>query len=414
MGARPSLSAMSATQTLPPKVPRYIHPTNAWAAMEQGAGGPEVSTGDSIYIQMIGPLPPPTGGVANFVENVRWGFSADGRYEIGVYRTGPVGNLPSRGTLLLWDLRDILRYFRTSRRRRPQIVHVHTASYYSFLRNVPYVGWSKKVSRVSTLVHVHGGGFREFYQNGSAVVKYLVRRTLQEADAIIVTSPSWVRTFQDIAGPGKKVVPMPNGFDPRIFHPIERGEARKQVDIPLEGRVLVTVGYLEEVKGHRFLIEAMREVVVKHREVRLYIIGNGSLRGPLTDLVKELGLEDRVRFVHEPLPAATVAAWMSAADVFVLPSLKEGNPTVMFECLGCGRPFVGTRVGGIPDVITGELGLLCEPCDPHGLAVAIGDALDREWDAEAIAKHAQRYTWTSVISQLSALYDEMMSGDQRD
>jgi glycosyltransferase involved in cell wall biosynthesis len=362
---------------------------------------------------MIGPLPPPTGGVANFLENVRLGFPADGRYEIGVYRTGPVGNLPSRGTLLLRDLVDLLRYFRTSRHRRPQIVHVHTASYYSFLRNVPYVGWSKKVSRVRTVVHVHGGGFREFYQNGSAMVKYLVRRTLREADAIIVTSPSWIKAFQEIAGPGKKIVPMPNGFDPRIFRPMERGEARKQVGIPLEGRVLVTVGYLEEVKGHRYLIEAMREAAVREKEVRLYMIGNGSLRGPLADMVKELGLEDHVKFVHEPLPSAMVAAWMSAADVFVLPSLKEGNPTVMFECLGCGRPFVGTRVGGIPDVITGELGLLCEPSDPHGLGAAIGEALDREWNAETISKHAQRYTWTSIISQLSALYDEMMSGGRK-
>ncbi|NLT37112.1 MAG: glycosyltransferase family 4 protein [Methanomassiliicoccus sp.] len=382
--------------------------------MEQKPDGPIVIADRRTAVLMIGPLPPPRGGVANFVEKVRDGFPSEGRYEIEVYRTGPAGERPSTSTLFIQDLRDVLRYFRRSRKGRPQIVHVHTASYYSFLRNVPYVMWSKHISRVRTVVHVHGGGFIEFYQNGSATVKYLVRRTLQETNAIIVTSPSWIKAFQDIAGPDKKIVSVPNGFDPRTFRPIERGEARKEAGIPPEGRVLVTVGYLEEVKGHRYLIEAMREVAAQHQDVRLYIIGNGSLRDALAEQVKKLGLEDRVHFLYDPITSAQVADWMNAADIFVLPSLKEGNPTVMFECLGCGRPFIGTWVGGIPDVITGEMGVLCEPSDPHGLALAINEALGREWSVERISQHAQRYTWTNIVSQLSALYDEIMGRETKD
>jgi len=77
--------------------------------------------------------------------------------------------------------------------------------------------------------------------------------------------------------------------------------------------------------------------------------------------------------------------WINAADIFVLPSLGEGNPTIMFECLGCGKPFVGTTVGGVPEVITSDdYGLLVEPADPKDLARKILMALGREWDREAI------------------------------
>ena len=76
---------------------------------------------------------------------------------------------------------------------------------------------------------------------------------------------------------------------------------------------------------------------------------------------------------------------MNACDLFVLPSLNEGNPTVMFEALGCGKPFVGTKVGGVPEVIASDdYGLLVEPADPEDLAEKILVALDREWDREAI------------------------------
>lgn len=76
---------------------------------------------------------------------------------------------------------------------------------------------------------------------------------------------------------------------------------------------------------------------------------------------------------------------MNACDVFILPSLSEGNPTVMFECLGCGKPFVGTKVGGIPEIINSEdYSLLCEPANPKELAEKILIALDKGWDNEKI------------------------------
>jgi glycosyltransferase involved in cell wall biosynthesis len=108
--------------------------------------------------------------------------------------------------------------------------------------------------------------------------------------------------------------------------------------------------------------------------------------------------------LHDEIPV-----WMNACDLFVLPSLSEGNPTVLPEALGCGKPFVGTRVGGVPEVITSdECGLLVGPADPDDLAEKILVALDREWDREAILAYAQRYTWENIAKEIMGVYERVL------
>ena len=100
---------------------------------------------------------------------------------------------------------------------------------------------------------------------------------------------------------------------------------------------------------------------------------------------------------------------MNACDLFVLPSLNEGNPTVLPEALGCGKPFVGTKVGGVPEVITSdESGLLVEPADPEDLAGRILIALDREWDREKILTYAERYTWENIAKEIMGVYEQIL------
>ena len=129
-----------------------------------------------------------------------------------------------------------------------------------------------------------------------------------------------------------------------------RQSARRTLGLPPDRKILLAVGNLVEVKGHRYLVEAMAEVVKERQDVLCVIVGSGPLRGRLERQVRALGLEEHVRFVggkpHEEIPI-----WMNACDVFVLPSLNEGNPTVMFECLGSWRPFVGRDVGGVREII---------------------------------------------------------------
>jgi len=100
---------------------------------------------------------------------------------------------------------------------------------------------------------------------------------------------------------------------------------------------------------------------------------------------------------------------MNACDLFVLPSLNEGNPTVLPEALGCGKPFVGTRVGGVPEVISSDdYGLLVEPADAEDLAEKILAALNREWDREAILRYAQQFTWENIAKEIMGVYEQVL------
>jgi glycosyltransferase involved in cell wall biosynthesis len=77
----------------------------------------------------------------------------------------------------------------------------------------------------------------------------------------------------------------------------------------------------------------------------------------------------------------------------------------MFESIGCGKPFIGTNVGGIPEVIGSDrYGLLTEPGDPQGLARNILVALDRQWDRAAILDYSKLYTWEAIAQDILAIY----------
>lgn len=156
------------------------------------------------------------------------------------------------------------------------------------------------------------------------------------------------------------------------------------------------------------MIEAIPQVLAEHGDVLCVIGGQGTGIRELERRVRELGLEDHVEILGY-VPEERVDLWMNACDVFTLASLAEGNPTVMFEALGCGKPYVGTNVGGVEEIITSEdYGLLCEPGDPDALAAILVEGLDREWDTERIAAYAEKFTWERITAEIESLYAEAL------
>jgi glycosyltransferase involved in cell wall biosynthesis len=83
----------------------------------------------------------------------------------------------------------------------------------------------------------------------------------------------------------------------------------------------------------------------------------------------------------------------------------------MFESLGFGKPFVGTKVGRVPEIITSEdYGLLCEPANPKALAEKILRALDKEWDKEKILEYVERFTWDNIVKEILKGYENVTRG----
>ncbi|NQE53325.1 D-inositol-3-phosphate glycosyltransferase [ANME-1 cluster archaeon GoMg3.2] len=124
--------------------------------------------------------------------------------------------------------------------------------------------------------------------------------------------------------------------------------------------------------------------------------------------IKKAGLENCVKLTGGK-PHDVIPIWINACDVFTLPSLNERNPNVMFEALGCGKPFVGTKVGGAPEIITSEdYGLLCEPANPKELAEKILIALDKEWDDEKIRKYAEQFRIENKAKEVLEVYKQVI------
>jgi glycosyltransferase involved in cell wall biosynthesis len=98
---------------------------------------------------------------------------------------------------------------------------------------------------------------------------------------------------------------------------------------------------------------------------------------------------------------------MAAADLVTLPSYMEGCPNVVIEALASGRPVVATNVGGIPEIMNGECGLLVPPRDSRSLAQALASVLDRTWDASVISAQCSR-SWEDVAADVLEVFDSLV------
>lgn len=99
---------------------------------------------------------------------------------------------------------------------------------------------------------------------------------------------------------------------------------------------------------------------------------------------------------------------MNAANLFCLPSLNEGWPTVLFEALACAKPIVATRVGGIPEAIGDErYAILVEPAQPQPLAEALDRALLKAWNPSDLTDYARRNSWQAKADELHIIYESL-------
>lgn len=204
-----------------------------------------------------------------------------------------------------------------------------------------------------------------------------------------------------------KVSVIFNGFDESKFKIIDKHSCRKILGLPNDSSILLTIGNLFAVKGHKYLIEAIYRLVhVYGRDIFCIIVGSGPLDNKIKEQINKLNLEPNVFLVgnidHDKIPI-----WLNSCDIFVLSSLIEGNPTVMFECLGCGKPFIGTDVGGIPEIIiSDEYGLLCEPKNPTKLAENILKSLEKNWNWYNILEYSKQFRWNNIAKKIEIAYQK--------
>lgn len=219
------------------------------------------------------------------------------------------------------------------------------------------------------------------------------RRAVTKARRVLTVSEHLRRAAISLGAQPPRVTTIRNGCDRSIFSPRNRPESRARLGIARSTRLVLFVGWLAPLKGLPELVAAFAEVRRKIPGAELVCIGDGPLKNWLSSLPPESG----VRAVG-PKTNGEIADWLGACDLLCLPSYSEGCPNVVVEALSSGRPIVATAVGGIPELVDENSGILVAPHDWSQLAAAISGALTRPWNETAIAARHSR-SWEDVARE---------------
>ncbi len=233
------------------------------------------------------------------------------------------------------------------------------------------------------------------------LVRSLTQATLRHAAFTTTVSGDLLQTARRLGADPARSAAILNGCDTAVFHPRDRHAARLLLGVDADAKVILYAGRLDIRKGLRELVEAVSGLRTRDANLRCYLLGDGPDKPLLQQAIARYGLEKIVLFVPAA-PTETVAQWMAAADVFTLPSYKEGCPNVVIEALASGRPVVATDVGGIPELMESESGMLVPAMDAAALGHAIDQTLTATWSAESIAARHHR-SWEDVSNDLLAI-----------
>jgi glycosyltransferase involved in cell wall biosynthesis len=279
---------------------------------------------------------------------------------------------------------------------RPDVIHAHV-----FEAGFPAVLLGRLLG-CPVVVSEHFTAFQRGLVHGADL--RLARYCFGHADLVCPVSEDLRRQLEAVQPRGRYRV-VPNVVDTTVFHPPAEQRPSPQ-GRPIR---LLNVASLDEKKRHADLVRAVAAARAQGADVHLDIVGDGRLEAELRGLVRDLGLDRVVRLLG-PRSPEQVAELMRAADAFVLASRFENLPVVLLEAMASGLPAIATAVGGVPEVVDEDTGILVEPCRVEQLAAAIVRLTGEvgRFDAAALAQRAHaRYGMHAVGRIWDDVYDDL-------
>lgn len=209
--------------------------------------------------------------------------------------------------------------------------------------------------------------------------------------------------------PDERVTVLRNGVDLNLF---KASDNVKQAQLKVQGQIneklVLSVGWLIERKGHHLLLEALQNL----NNVRLVIAGDGPDLAKLQQLAAQCNVSERVQFlggVDQP----TLNQWMMTADALVLASSREGWANVLLESMASGTPVVATRVWGTPEVVKPESqGELVER-NVDDIAQGIQRVLSKDIDRTAVRQYAEQFSWEETCDGVMEIVDTIVKQTAR-
>ncbi len=374
-----------------------------------------------MRILMVTPyFPPHVGGMENFVYKL-----SNRLYEIGFevevlttaipsdakvnspYRVKRVkpGVVVMRNPLALSLLGEI-EYL-----KKFDIIHAHDE--HAFTTNIAAL--TKKKHGRALVVHSHGLFYPEGVLDSLAIRVYnrtLGKWSLKSADKVIALSRSDGRFIENLGVEKEKIEIIPNAIDPADYDTsIDPGDFIEKHG--LNGwKVVLYVGAIIKRKGLNYLIKAIYSIKKKHK-VKLLVVGKGKFKKECEELVEKLELQENVVFLGR-IPREDLMKAYKTADVFALPSLVEGVPTVILESYLYGKPVVAFDIPEIAEYFS-KSALLVPPGDFKKLANAIEQLFEEPEKASNFVKEGRNllskaFSWSRVTKDIVKVYENLLAG----
>lgn len=325
----------------------------------------------------------------------------------------------------LWPFKEVspllVQQLREEAKREQILVHLHgTFSYITYacaptLANVPVVA-SDFFNGSPRFGLVEAMRYRNWphiiYNLSSWALEFIPQqRALRRLDHLFAINSHSRQYLSQLTRDDKVSIVTP-GVDFERFRPRDQAQARESLGLPREGKMVLFVGVLVRLKGLDYLLPAFASILSEFPHSLLLLVGTGSFQKELERLVLELGLQEKVRFwgylEHE---SPQLPLLYNAADVFVLPSWHESFGTVGVEALASGIPVIGTRVGGIPEVLHGfgDAGLLIPPRDSGAIAEALRQVFTSTQSFPINRERARQvFSWDAVIAHTLEVYQDLI------
>ena len=236
-----------------------------------------------------------------------------------------------------------------------------------------------------------------------ALPRRMIQWAARRSGGLITVCQSLKDDLEALGVPPSHVRVLRNGVDLAMFRPADRAAARQRYGV--DGTVLVSVGYLIPRKAHDLLIRAATLLP----DVTVLIAGEGPEQPMLESLIREHGLQSRVRLLGRQ-PHESLATLYSAADIMVLASSREGWANVLLESMACGTPVVASAVDGTPEVVAAPAaGRLMEARTPEAIAAAVRDLLAAGIDRAATRTYAEQFDWNETTAGQIALFEAVLA-----
>ena len=350
-----------------------------------------------LRIALVGPLPPPAGGMANQTAQLAALLRADGaQVQLLAVNGPPLPPWLARIRYLRAALRLPIHLWRLWRAADTvDLFHVMANSGWSWHLQAAPALWIASLKGKPVLLNYRGGEAAAFLARSPRLVSWSLRR----ASAIAVPSAFLAGVFE---AHGQTAHIVPNVLDLQRFRP---GPPRPP---PAGSPCILVARHLEPLYDNASAVRAFAIVREAYPAARLVLAGGGPQRAALAALAGALGVADGVAFTG-PVDNAAMPALYHASDIVLNPSLADNMPISVLEALACGVPVVSTDVGGIPALLEdGVTALLVAPGNAPAMAQAILALLRAPARARALADagraHAASFDWAHVAPRLAAHY----------